>query len=119
MYSPWGQTDRITELLPGVFDVSTPSHGGFMIKESVAREHLSDACIARGERFGSMICFEEDCAYALPCYEWAELLDKLNEQILVEPLSREETRKTIEYWYAGYLDPTKQDWQVENAQRND
>lgn len=30
-YSPWGQPDRCVKLADGIWDISTPSHGGFYV----------------------------------------------------------------------------------------
>ena len=40
-YSPWGQIDHIERYAEGVFQVSTPGHGGLMIRKSVGNKLLS------------------------------------------------------------------------------
>lgn len=76
--SPWGQVDQHQRASDeGAFWVFTPGHGGLMIPEWVARAHLSGDVLAEGERFRGTnlvwVCYEEDCAFALPLLEWKEL----------------------------------------------
>lgn len=40
-HSPCGQVDYCDTLCPGVFSVSTPSHGGIMVRQEIEKELLS------------------------------------------------------------------------------
>jgi hypothetical protein len=64
--SPWGQVDQETKHQEGVYFVSTPGHGGFMVHRSIK---LSDAAIEQSEIFGNYYCFEEDCAAYIVAFE--------------------------------------------------
>jgi len=70
--SPWGLVDYSEMLLPGVFLVSTPTHGGVMVTHDMA-EFLSPHARRLALRHGEFLCFEEDCASAIV---YRELLDK-------------------------------------------
>lgn len=70
--SPWGKVQTCDPLCPGVFMVSTASHGGTMISKEVA-DLLSPAARKCGFRQGGYICFEEDSQEAVAL---RELLDK-------------------------------------------
>ena len=63
--SPWGEIDHCVQLCPGVYEVSTPSHGGVMAQLGAASRIFS----AAARRYG----FEEDCDAAVPI---RELLDR-------------------------------------------
>ncbi len=61
MQTPWGTANTIRETVEGVYEVTTPSHGGLMLREW---RGLSEAAQQIGEHYGQYLCFEEDCAYA-------------------------------------------------------
>lgn len=60
-YSPWGEVQNCKILCPGVFSVSTASHGGVMVHGSIAREILSSAARKHCFQEAGFYCFEEDC----------------------------------------------------------
>ena len=70
--SPWGKVQTCDPLCPGVFMVSTASHGGTMISKEVA-DLLSPAARKCGFQQGGYICFEEDTQENVAL---RELLDK-------------------------------------------
>ena len=57
--SPWGRVQTCDVLCPGVFMVSTASHGGTMVARELAAV-LSPAARKCGFRHGRYFCFEED-----------------------------------------------------------
>ena len=64
-YSPWGEIQHCVELCPGMYEVSTASHGGVMAKLGVASKLFSRAARAYsfveggyGSRFPT-----EECAF--------------------------------------------------------
>lgn len=72
-YSPWGEIQHCEELCPGVYQVSTASHGGVMAKLSVASKLFSMAVRQYGFVEGGYLCFEEDCEAPVAI---RELMDK-------------------------------------------
>lgn len=70
--SPWGKVQTCDVLCPGVFLVSTASHGGTMVSREVAA-FLSLAAQKCGFRQGGYLCFEEDTQEEVV---FRELLDK-------------------------------------------
>lgn len=70
--SPWGTVQTCDTLCPGVFLVSTASHGGTMVSNDVAA-FLSPAAKRCGFRRGGYLCFEEDTQEEVVL---RELLDK-------------------------------------------
>ena len=61
IFSPWGniQTRRI--LCPGVFEISTASHGGIMAAKGAVSRIFSEAAQKCGFWERGYLCFEEDC----------------------------------------------------------
>ncbi len=81
-HSPWGIVQTTQELTDGVFKVSTPSHGGIMLRETPAKEYLSPELLARGGNENGWCFFEED--------ELApQVIDKLTQKDIVADPNRE------------------------------
>lgn len=62
MKSPWGAIETMTEIAPGIVQVTTPSHGGIHVSpERLAKmpEEL------RATPYSAGGWFEEDCDWAL------------------------------------------------------
>ncbi len=70
--SPWGKVQTCDTLCPGVFLVSTASHGGTMVAKDIAAV-LSPAAKKCGFKQGGYLCFEEDSQEDVAL---RELLDK-------------------------------------------
>ena len=67
-WTPWGQPDSIEGYVPGVFFVSTASHGGFYVSPDAMKR--APAWLAKAQTFveksgGPKGWFEEDCDAAL------------------------------------------------------
>ena len=78
--TPWGIADSVRELAEGVYQVSTPSHGGIMVRRDSAALVLSAEarkCNVYGGTHGGFGCYEEDCEWAFPMYEHPEW-DRVN-----------------------------------------
>lgn len=61
IYTIWGTSESVDEVMKGLRWVTTPSHGGFVMTPTLARE-FPPALLKCGElRCGSW-WFEEDCA---------------------------------------------------------
>lgn len=71
-HSPWGEVQNCDILCPGVFMVSTASHGGTMVAKDMAAL-LSPAARKCGLQMGGYLCFEEDSQENVVL---RELLDK-------------------------------------------
>ena len=71
-FSPWGEVQTRDILCPGVFLVSTASHGGIMVASEMSAA-LSPAARKCGFKMGGYLCFEEDCQEDVVV---RELLDK-------------------------------------------
>lgn len=71
-FSPWGDVQTCDMLCPGVFLVSTASHGGTLVARDMAAM-LSPAAQKCGFRQGDYLCYEEDCDENVVL---RELLDK-------------------------------------------
>ena len=103
--SPWGEVQTCDTLCPGVFLVSTASHGGTMIAKDMAAA-LSPAARKCGFKQGGYLCFEEDSQESVAL---RELLDKklwaVPDRIKDKAAFEENINKSIreynpEYWRA-------------------
>lgn len=72
-FSPWGEVQYYERLCPGVYSVSTASHGGVMVRKEMATAILSPAARRHGFYDGGYLCFEEDCDAPVAI---RELMDK-------------------------------------------
>ena len=105
MYSPWGKVDRIEKYTPGLVWVSTPSHGGFMVTKTFARQNLSPAAIKRGDRYGNYLAYEEDIDWAIVAFElpmfWGRIFAYMSAEAKQDPMSY--LMQTLSAWRADYL----------------
>lgn len=70
MHTPWGSSQTQEKLAPGVFWVTTASHGGLLVIGDAIAHCLTPEAQAKGERFANNgLAYEEDCAYAVAIYE--------------------------------------------------
>lgn len=64
--SPWGQVQHAKWLAPGIWSVSTASHGGISLNEA-RLEELTKILGSEYPAFGGNTCwFEEDCDWVIP-----------------------------------------------------
>jgi len=100
--SPWGEVDYCDTLCPGVFLVSTSSHGGVMVAKDIV-EFLSPAARKCGERQNGFLCYEEDCAEAVV---FRELLDKklwdIPDRIKDKAEFEESINRSLKEWNPEY-----------------
>jgi hypothetical protein len=102
-WSPWGGIQNKQNLVRGVRFVSTASHGGLMITERFANRWLTKQARALAERWGSYFCYEEDCAYAIPCIENREIFTAFAAPLLhPEQFTQESCIATIQSYYPQY-----------------
>lgn len=59
-YSPWGFIQESDLLCPGVYSVSTASHGGIMLEKEIAATAFSEQARRIGIPEGNYLCYEED-----------------------------------------------------------
>ena len=72
-YSPWGKVQECETLCPGVYSVSTPGHGGIMVRRELAEKIFRKEAMGCGFIEGGYLCFEEDCDAQVAL---RELMDK-------------------------------------------
>ena len=73
----WGRTDHQKKLAEGVYIVGTPSHGGVIVKKTVADNYLSRKAkeVAGYPDYG-WYHFEEDCDWAVFAKENPNIVPK-------------------------------------------
>ena len=69
MLTPWGMSQQHVVIEPGLHDVSTASHGGFLVSKSWADKHLTNEAKEAGWEWGNYYAFEEDCDWAIVVFE--------------------------------------------------
>lgn len=103
--SPWGKVQTCDTLCPGVFLVSTASHGGTMVAKEMAAA-LSPAARKCGFQRGGYLYFEEDSQESVVL---RELLDKKlwaipdrikNKAAFEENINRSLREYNPDYWRA-------------------
>ena len=105
--SPWGEVDQETQHAEGVYFVSTPGHGGFMVHKSVS---LSEAAKDQADTFGEFYCFEEDCLAYIVLHEL---------QITNARTSLQDIKKALCFWLPEYVEKSgNKDWFIEFPKRN-
>ena len=72
MRTPWGESDSVEEIAPGIFFCGTPSHGGFHIASNLLYRIRPTWQTYARKWSGSPQWYEEDCAYALVVIEFPE-----------------------------------------------
>ncbi len=92
--SIWGEVNNSYRINNGIFEVSTPSHGGIMIKSDIARVILSREAQNTAQKEWGWYYFEEDCDYSVAK---RELLDKGLFSNIDNYFSRQYGKKTSEY----------------------
>lgn len=70
MNTPWGPSQTVEQIAPGIVSVSTAGHGGFNLSPERWRE-LSDSFIFFS--YAGRYWLEEDCDVALAVIRWPEL----------------------------------------------
>ncbi len=109
--SPWGEVQSCETLCPGVFLVSTASHGGTMVANEVAAV-LSPAAKKCGFKDKGYICYEEDAQESVVL---RELLDKklwkIPDRIKDKGQFEENLNQSIRQYQNGLCASTKRPFQ--------
>jgi hypothetical protein len=97
--TPWGKSDSKITLARGISFLTTPSHGGFAVTVKTAEKLLTPEAIARGERRGAYLFYEEDCLASIIFFE----LRTLCVQRLGNVPSNEFVLDSLSHWNSEYL----------------
>lgn len=94
--TPWGRADHVKQVIPGMWWVSTPSHGGFYLSlERMLR--MPDWAIAT-PRWADGPWFEEDCEWCIPVIVfWDEF--KHSEKAASQPDTYVNAVDTLKNWH--------------------
>ena len=95
--SPWGAIQDVSTILPGMWWVSTASHGG--IKLSLERQQQIPATLRRPGRDSGKSWYEEDCEWAVPYCVFEDELKEAGRGIDAKLWKDEMHRKTLRTWY--------------------
>lgn len=92
--SPWGKVQTCDVLCPGVFLVSTASHGGTMVAKDMAAV-LSPAAIKCGFRHSGFLCFEEDTQEDVALRELLEVDAEMTITLHIQTVDQTKAVKTV------------------------
>lgn len=87
--TPWGTPDRADQVLHGIWHVSTPSHGGYVLSDE--RQAAMPEALRRADPF-----YEEDVDYALVLYGFASEFRRLPVPGIA--LQVENARRSVRCW---------------------
>ena len=103
-FSPWGVVQTCKTICPGVFEVTTPSHGGIMAKKQAASQIFSKSAQKIGFWERGCLCFEEDCD---ACVALRELMDRGELEYVQNGNRRLIADAAIWDWYSRAKHPAK------------
>lgn len=91
--TPWGVADHVTLVCEGIWDVSTPSHGGIKLSRNRNRQMPDYMRMAGG-------WYEEDVEWCLPCIVFeADILLNSKEVLLVRHILERDHQSTFKNWF--------------------
>lgn len=94
----WGPDVGFDQVQPGVFDVETSCHGGFLVDKHTAQTFLTPVARRHGNPVGSFLAYEEDCDAMIVLFEHPELLSRrVTKKVMNELLT------SLEDWNPTYL----------------
>ena len=116
--SIWGEIDNAVRINNGIFQVTTASHGGIMIKSEIAKTVLSREAQKIAQKDNGWHFFEEDCAYAAAMREivdkdlFSDINSYFSRQYNQKPdefLSRfnDVINTSLQRWFKSYWDKRK------------
>ena len=92
---PWGQIDHAEQIAPGIWSVSTPSHGGLIL--SAQRLAFMPLALRYVEPFTRIAgAYEEDCDACIPVVAYPE-------EFSADQVAR--AREVFASWIAPKMDP--------------
>ena len=103
--SPWGEVEYSKEIFPGVWNVSTPGHGGIMIEKDSMPQFTQELKMVSkyGGKFKNFICFEEDVEALAVVLELLEKGKTPEELGYLPSLSKGEIIKSLNHYYPEYI----------------
>lgn len=67
-HSPWGSIDDAAQEAPGIWWVSTPSHGGYIISQQ--RRNAMPEPFRSHRPYAGPLAYEEDCDWSCVVLAW-------------------------------------------------
>jgi hypothetical protein len=92
MRTPWGAADYVTEILEGVHNVSTPSHGG--IKLSRERNAAIPDYMRKAGGW-----YEEDCDWCIPFVAFEAEIRARGDEYPLKALDKGQHTDTLKNWH--------------------
>lgn len=74
--SPWGKSQQINKIAPGIAFVSTAGHGGYRVSKRKAEKYFTHVELKHAAIMsGSYYWFEEDCAWVMVARAFPHLFE--------------------------------------------
>ena len=73
MRTPWGESDRVEVITPGLYFITTPSHGGYKVDSPLLDRIPLEWRQASFNGNGLRGWFEEDCDWSMVALTFLEL----------------------------------------------
>ena len=102
--TPWGRSQSVRKVLPGLTWYDTEGHGGLCVSHGLANKKLSPNARAEAIKYAGSYWYEEDVQWTIPMYEnpeWLEAMKKLG--IFSSIPTKDEMKKRIEQSFPHYL----------------
>ena len=99
--SPWGKIQDTREILSGIVQVYTASHGGWWLSDDRLSQMTEQDARAGGSPYSPYGWFEEDCDVAFPVVAFAEELYEARICDLTMLKRAQETVDRLRVTYAG------------------
>lgn len=74
--TPWGMSQQIKKIAPGIAFLSTAGHGGYRVSKKLAERSFTHAELKHAAIYGgNYYWFEEDCAWSLVAIAFPHLFE--------------------------------------------
>lgn len=102
--TPWGSAQTAYNIARGVTWYSTAGHGGLKVAKGIAQKMLSDAARKMGDFWGGAYWYEEDVAWAIPCYEVPQWDALIARKMGGKKHSKKDLEQIVRRWYPKYFE---------------
>lgn len=107
--TPWGESQDVVKIAPGVNVYSTAGHGGMSVSAGLLK-YLTKFTVKQAIRYGSGYWFEEDVDIILPIYELSLNMPGFRQKIMEKmKYSDESMVAEIKRWFPNYKFETTSD----------
>lgn len=121
MSTPWGKADHVSAIIPGVWTVSTPSHGGIRLaadRNARVPDYMRAAAFNGN---GAAGWYEEDCDWCIPFVVFEAEILAAGDPYAVKAIQSGQHKETLRNWlpacyeqFFGEIIPAGQSYRKDN-----